>query len=135
MQSLEGNHIWGTRRIYYGTLFINIFQRNLFFIINKTDFASYAYDNTPSRTANTIDEGIQSLKPDCMLLFKLFSDNQSDNQVKVYQVGGWQRDLGLFNNFFRNKKVHMSTSNSRDKMFSLTKKLVLQNLIFFKYKG
>ena len=39
-----------------GSLLLNIFLRDLFFIINETDFASYANDNTPYRTANTIGE-------------------------------------------------------------------------------
>ena len=37
--------------------------------------ASYADDNTPYRTANTIDEVIQSLEDDSMMLFQWFSDN------------------------------------------------------------
>ena len=37
-----------------GPLF-NIFLCDLFFIMNETDFASYADDNKPYRTANTID--------------------------------------------------------------------------------
>ena len=44
--------------------------------MNETDFASYADDNTPYRTANTIDEVIQSLEHDSMMLFQWFSDNQ-----------------------------------------------------------
>ena len=38
-----------------GSLLFNIFLWDLFFIINETDFASYA-DNTPYRTANIIGE-------------------------------------------------------------------------------
>ena len=44
-----------------GPLLFNIFLCNLFFIMKETDFASYPDDNTPYRTANTIDEVIQSL--------------------------------------------------------------------------
>ena len=40
------NFIWDTTRIYSRTF--SILSRATFFIINKTDFASYAYDNTPS---------------------------------------------------------------------------------------
>ena len=59
-----------------GPLLFNIFLCDLFFIMNETDFASYADDNTPYRTANTIDEVIQSLEHDSMMLFQWFSDNQ-----------------------------------------------------------
>ena len=45
-------------------------------ILNETDFARYADDNTPYRTANTLDEVIQSLEHDSMMLFQWFSDNQ-----------------------------------------------------------
>ena len=44
--------------------------------MNETGFASYADDNTPCRTANTIDEAIQSLEHDSMMLFQWFSGNQ-----------------------------------------------------------
>ena len=43
--------------------------------MNETDFASYADDNAPYRTANTIDEVTQSLERDSML-FQWFSNNQ-----------------------------------------------------------
>ena len=45
-------------------------------MMNETGFASYADDNTPYRTANTIDEVIQSLEHDSMMLSQWFSDNQ-----------------------------------------------------------
>ena len=41
-----------------------------------TDFSSYADDNTPYRTADTIEEIIKLLERDSMMLFKWFSDNQ-----------------------------------------------------------
>ena len=44
--------------------------------LNETDFTSYAEDNTPYRTANTVDEVIQSLEHDSMMLFQWFCDNQ-----------------------------------------------------------
>ena len=43
--------------------------------MNETEFASYADDKTPYRTANTIDEVIQSLEQDSFMLFQWFSDN------------------------------------------------------------
>ena len=59
-----------------GPLLFNIFLCDPFFIMNETDFASYADDNTSYRTANTIDEVIQSLEHDSMVLFQWSSDNQ-----------------------------------------------------------
>ena len=44
--------------------------------MNETDFALYVDDNMPYRTANTIDEVIQSLEHESMMLFQWFSDNQ-----------------------------------------------------------
>ena len=59
-----------------GPLLFNIFLCDLFFIMNETDFASYADDNTPYRTANTLDEVIQSLERDSMMLLQWLFDNQ-----------------------------------------------------------
>ena len=50
-------------------------------MMNETGFASYADDNTPYRTANTIDEVIQSLEYDAMMLFQWFSDNQKKANI------------------------------------------------------
>ena len=44
--------------------------------MNETDFANYADDNTPYRTAYTIDEVIQTPERDSMMLFQWSSDNQ-----------------------------------------------------------
>ena len=57
-------------------LLFNIFLCDLFFIMKGTDFSSYADDNTPYRTADTIEEIIKLLERDSMMLFKWFSDNQ-----------------------------------------------------------
>ena len=59
-----------------GPLLFNIFLCDIFFIMNETDFASYADDNMPYRTANTIDEVIHSLEHDSMMFSQWFSDNQ-----------------------------------------------------------
>ena len=50
-----------------GLLLFNIFLCDLFFIMKETDFANYADDYTPYRTANTIYEVIQSLEHDSAL--------------------------------------------------------------------
>ena len=44
--------------------------------MKETYVACYVGDNTPRRTANTINENIQSLERDSMMLFKWFSNNQ-----------------------------------------------------------
>ena len=44
--------------------------------MKETDFSSYADDNKPYRTEETIDEVIKLLEHDSTLLFKWFSDNQ-----------------------------------------------------------
>ena len=64
-----------------GLLLFNIFLRDLFFIMNETDFASYADDNTPYKTVNTTDEVIKSLEHYSMMLLKWFSDNQMKAKI------------------------------------------------------
>ena len=67
--------VWCNKGSILGPLPLNIFLCDLFFKMNETDFAIYADHNTPYRTANTIDEVIQSLEHDSMMLFQWFSDN------------------------------------------------------------
>ena len=57
------------------TSIIQYFLINLFFIIEDTDIASYADDNTPYFSADNIDGVIKSLKDASDILFKWFSDN------------------------------------------------------------
>ena len=59
-----------------GPLLFNIFMCDLFFIMKETDFSSYADDNTPYRTADTIEEELKLLELDSTMLFKWFSDYQ-----------------------------------------------------------
>ena len=47
-----------------GPLLFNIFLCDLFFIMKRIDYVSYAEDNTPYKTANTTDDVIQSLEPE-----------------------------------------------------------------------
>ena len=69
-----------------GPLLLNIFLCDLIFKMNKTDLCSYADDSTPYRTANTIDEVIQSLQYDPMMLFKWFSNNQLKANTSKYHL-------------------------------------------------
>ena len=59
-----------------GPLLFNIFLYDLFFIMKETDFSSYADDNTPYVTADTIEEVIKLLERESTMLFNWFSDNQ-----------------------------------------------------------
>ena len=58
-----------------GPLLFNIFLIGLFFIIEDTEIASYADDNTPRVIADNIDGIIKSLEEASELLFKWFKDN------------------------------------------------------------
>ena len=58
-----------------GPLLFNIFLSGLFFIIEDTEIASYADDNTPRVIADNIDGIIKSLEEASELLFKWFKDN------------------------------------------------------------
>ena len=77
--------IWCTTSIL-GPLLFNIFLCDLFSIINETDLATYADDNTWYRTANTVDEVIQLLKHDSMMLFQWFSNNQIKANISEYHL-------------------------------------------------
>ena len=58
----------------------------MFFVLNQTDFASYADDNTPYVEANNIDEVITILENDS-IQFEWFSDNQMKaNKDKCHLV-------------------------------------------------
>ena len=59
-----------------GPLLFNIFICDLFFIMNKVDFASYADDNTPYVIGNGVKEVINSLKEASDELLYWFADNQ-----------------------------------------------------------
>ena len=48
----------------------------MFFLMNETEFISYADDNTPYVASDNIDYVIKILENDSILLFKWFLDNQ-----------------------------------------------------------
>ena len=84
-----------------GPLLFDIFLCDLFFIMNKTDFASYSDDNTPYRTASTMDEVLHSKEHDSMLLFQWFSDYHMKANISKYHLlvnkkdGGKGRSHGI----------------------------------------
>ena len=57
-------------------LLFNIFLCDLFLIMENIDIASYADDNTPYTTGNSIEEVIQKLENAAKTLFEWFSDSQ-----------------------------------------------------------
>ena len=59
-----------------GQLLFNIFLCDLFFELNNIEFASYADDNTPYVSGETIDDVIHHLEKTSISLFKWFSNNQ-----------------------------------------------------------
>ena len=63
------------QRLILGPLLFNIFLSDLFFIIEDTDIASYADDNTTYVIADNIDRVIKSLEEASEILFKWFNDN------------------------------------------------------------
>ena len=70
-----------------GPLLFNIFLCDLFYMMSDTDFASYADDNTPYVSADTIDEVIKRLETASVNLFKWFADNQMKaNQDKCHLI-------------------------------------------------
>ena len=58
-----------------GSLFCNIFLCDLFYMMSDTEFASYADDNTPYVSADTIDEVLKRLETVSVNLFKWFVYN------------------------------------------------------------
>ena len=68
------------QRSILGPLLFNIFVIDLFFIIEDTDIASYANDNTLYVSADNIVGAIKSLEEASGILFKWFNDNL----MKIY---------------------------------------------------
>ena len=58
-----------------GPLLFNIFLADLFFILDKTDIANHADDNTPYTSSNDVNGLIMSLEKASKKLFKWFDDN------------------------------------------------------------
>ena len=56
-------------------LLFNIYLCDMFFVMNGIGFASYADDNTPYVSSDSIEDVIRILEHDSTKLFKWFSDN------------------------------------------------------------
>ena len=66
---------WVTQGLILGPLLFNIFLIDLFFIIEDTEIAGYANDNTPYVIADNIDGIIKSSEETSEILFRWFNDN------------------------------------------------------------
>ena len=91
-----------------GPLLFNIFLIDLFFIIEDTDIASYADDNTPYVIADNIDGVIKSLEEASEILFKWFNDNlMKINANKYYMLVSTNNTVKIKIGYFRitNSKV------------------------------
>ena len=73
---LVGVHLGPYLASILGPLLFNIFLCDLFFIMNETDFASYADDNTPYVVVNNIEDVIIKLQNASLTLVQWFYDNQ-----------------------------------------------------------
>ena len=58
-----------------GPLLLNIFLCDLFLIMESIDIASYADDNTPYTTGNSMEDVIKKLENAAKTLFQWFSDH------------------------------------------------------------
>ena len=80
-------NFWGTTRVHSRAFVVQHFSvRDFFFIMKETDPLSYADENTPYRTADTIDEVIKLPKRDSMMLFKRFPDNQIKETINKFHL-------------------------------------------------
>ena len=70
------------------SLLFNIVLIALFFIIEDTDIARYADDNTPYVSADNIDEVIKSLKEASDTLFQWFNNLMKINAEKCHLLVG-----------------------------------------------
>ena len=61
-----------------GPLLFNIFLCDLFYIMSDTELSSYAANNTPYVSADTINEVIKRLETASVKLFKWFANNQME---------------------------------------------------------
>ena len=91
-----------------GPLLFNVFLIDLFFIIENTDIASYADDNTPYISADDIDGVIKSLEEASATLFKWFSDNLMKSNADKCHL------LISTNSTVKMKIGHFDIANSRN---------------------
>ena len=69
------NNFCSTLRFSTWSTVFNIFLADLFLILNKTDIANYADDNTPYTSSNDVNGLIKKLEEASEELFKWFDDS------------------------------------------------------------
>ena len=66
-------------------------------MMRDTDFASYADDNTPYVSADTIDDVVKRLETAFVKLFKWFADNQKKaNQDKRHLITSKNENVSMY---------------------------------------
>ena len=76
-------------------------------MMSDTDFASYADDNTPYVSADTIDEVIKRLETASVKLFKWFADNQMKaNQDKCHLIVSKNENISMHTGPFEIKSTN-----------------------------
>ena len=63
------------QELILGPLLFNIFLRDMFFLMNDIDFASYADGNTPHVSSDSMEDVTRILENDSIKLLKWFSNN------------------------------------------------------------
>ena len=95
------------QRSILGPLLFNIFLCDLFLIMENIDITSYAVDNTPYTTGNSIEEVIQKLENAVKTLFQWFRYNQMKaNPDKCHFLCSSNREVSLTmeNKIIKNSK-------------------------------
>ena len=95
------------QRSILGPLLFNIFLCDLFLTMENIDIASYADDNTPYTTGNSIEEVLQKLENAAKTLFQWFRDNQMKaNPDKCHFLFSSNREVSLSieNQIIKNSK-------------------------------
>ena len=85
------------------SLLFNIFMSDLFFIMNETDFASYADDSTPFVVSNNIGGVIINLQNASLTHFQWFYDNKlKANPDKCHFLYSTDEKVNII---FENQKI------------------------------
>ena len=90
-----------------GPLLFNIFLCDLLLIMENIDISSYADDNVPYNTGNSIEEVIQKLENPAKTLFQWFRDNRMKaNPDKCHFLCSSNREVSLTiaNQIIKNSK-------------------------------
>ena len=70
------NYCWSASRVSNKTYCLNIFLSDLFPVLNDTDIASDADDNTLDKACNNIDAAVNVLRKSAKKFLNRFNNNQ-----------------------------------------------------------